>query len=105
MKRLPPPQRSHQEQVLLEGRKMNLGDVHRSNSRVLTPVKLGRSLQAVTGAVIHQSLDGNQINKLSGDYIKRCMGLKRLLDIVPDEGRTHHISASKEMIGVCWQEF
>lgn len=104
MKR-PPPSRSHQEQVLLEGRKMNLGDIHRSDSRVLTPVKFGRSLQAVTGAVIHHSLDGNQINELSEDYMKRCTGLKRLLDIGPDEGQTHHISASKEMIGVRWQEF
>lgn len=60
---------AHQEQVLLEGRKMNLCDIHRSSSRLLTPVKLGCSLQTVTRAMIHQSLDDNQINKLSEHYI------------------------------------
>lgn len=95
---------------------MNLGDIHRVSSHLLTPVKLGRSLDTVTRAVIHQPLDGNQINKLSENYKKKkCIEVKKFLDIIPkftsedtgvmDEGQTHHIGASKEMIGVCWQEF
>lgn len=90
---------------------MNVGDVHRSSSHLLKPVKLGCSLHTVTCAVIHQPLDSNQIHK----QLQKKVHRGEFQDIIPrftsedtgvmDEGQTHHISASKEMVGVCWQEF
>lgn len=94
---------------------MNLGDIHGARSHLLTPVKLGCCLQTVARAVIHQPLDSNQMNQLSKELPKNSPEVKQFLDLntrftfedtgVMDEGQTHHISTSEEMIGVCWQEF